>query len=195
MFDDKETAKVGTVAGLMLLLLLLPLVVMVVEAVAEAGLCFLPSHFSPTPSSWSAPLPSGLFRLRLEAAAVVDTNTLLADSVHVVGVAPKVNAGLVEIKSPIAALRAGENDGTSTKETKDGGAVFVSINLAPNGNGGAIVPASSSLLVSLLPLRRRRSCSRRKYKQVGTAFTVIFGSVRHRNSKDTWRRRLIPRGC
>jgi hypothetical protein len=121
--------------GLMLLLLFLPVVVVVVavvEAAAEAGLCFLPSRFSPTSSSLSAPLSSGIFRLWLEAAAVVDADTLLADSILVVRVALKRNAGLVEIQSSVATLGASKDDGTSTEQLKDGGEVFASVDLAPN---------------------------------------------------------------
>jgi hypothetical protein len=79
--------------GLMLLLLFLAVVVVVVavvEAAAEAGLCFLPSRFSPTSSSLSAPLSSGIFHLWLEATAVVDAETLLAESVLVVDVALQI---------------------------------------------------------------------------------------------------------
>jgi hypothetical protein len=123
-------------AGLMLLLLFLPLVlvvvvvvVVVVEAVAEPCLCFLPSRFSPTSSSLSAPLPCGIFRLWLEVAAVVDADTLLAESVLVVRDAPKVIAGLVEIKSSVAALGTSKDDGNSTEQLKDRGAVFAFIDI------------------------------------------------------------------
>jgi hypothetical protein len=53
---------------------------------------------------------------------------LLAGSVLVVGAAPKVNAGLAETESSVVALGAGKAD----DEAKAGGAVFCSVDLAPN---------------------------------------------------------------
>jgi hypothetical protein len=55
-----------------------------------------------------------------------------ADSVLGAGVAPKLNAGVVETESPVGALGAGKDDGTSTEEAKDGGAVVASVDVAPN---------------------------------------------------------------
>jgi hypothetical protein len=99
---------------------------------SSSFLCFLPSRFLPASSSLSTPLPSGLFLLWLQVAAVVDADTLLAESVLVVGVALKASAGLVEIKSSVAALGASKDDGNSTEQLKDRGAVFAFIDLAPN---------------------------------------------------------------
>jgi hypothetical protein len=65
---------------------------------------------------------------------------LLADSVLVVCVAPKLNAGLGEIKSSVVALGAGKDDGN----------VFAPVGWDINWKGGVIVPASFSLLVVLL---------------------------------------------
>jgi hypothetical protein len=48
------------------------------------------------------------------------------------GVALKASAGLVEIKSSVAALGASKDDGNSTEQLKDGGEVFASVDLAPN---------------------------------------------------------------